>query len=278
MKEVNVKDLFDLDGKVAIVTGGAQGLGLQAAQALAEAGADVVLTSRVYEKAFKAAAVFEQEKKVKTLGLSLDVTSEDSWSRLVEKTIESYGHIDILINNAGGRRVSIDMSNKSDPGELFLEGRSLADWQYTIDVNLTGVFLGCRAVAPVMKKAHKGKIINIASIDGIRARDLSIYKDTGLSPTVPDYLASKAGVINLTRGVAVVLAAYGVNVNSISPGGFYRGQPDEFVRNYVKRVPLGRMGREGLDLKGAIVFCASAASDYMTGHNLVLDGGFTIWS
>ena len=278
MGEINVKNLFDLGGKVGVITGGAQGLGLQAVQALAEAGANIVLTSRTIEKAQNAAAFLEASQKVKAIGLPLDVTSEESWNQLINKTLEAFGRIDVLINNAGGRRVTIDNSNRKDPGELFLEGRSLADWQYTMDVNLTGVFLGCRAVAPVMKKAQCGKIINLASIDGIRARDLRIYKDTGLSPTVPDYLACKAGVINLTRGIAVALAPYGINVNCISPGGFFRGQPEEFVKNYEYKVPLGRMGCEGQDLKGVFVFCASVASDYMVGHNLVIDGGITIWS
>jgi Dehydrogenases with different specificities (related to short-chain alcohol dehydrogenases) len=278
MKELNVKNLFNLNGKVAIITGGAQGLGLQACQALAEAGADIVLTSRTIEKSQNAAYQLSTSQNVKALGLSLDVTSENSWNQLVDGILEAFGRIDILINNAGGRRVSVDKTNQMEPGDLFLEGRSLADWQYTMDVNLTGVFLGCRAVAPVMKKARSGKIINLASIDGIRARDLRIYKDTGLSPTVPDYLACKAGVINLTKGIAVALAPYGINVNAISPGGFFRGQPEEFVKNYEYKVPLGRMGRDGIDLKGAVVFCASAASDYMVGHNLVIDGGFTIWS
>ncbi|NJD04727.1 MAG: SDR family oxidoreductase [Ruminiclostridium sp.] len=278
MGEINVKNLFDLGGKVGVITGGAQGLGLHAAQALAEAGANIVLTSRNIEKAQSAAVLIEASQKVKAIGLPLDVTSEESWEQLVNKTLEAFDRIDVLINNAGGRRVSIDNTNRKDPGEMFLEGRSLADWQYTMDVNLTGVFLGCRAVAPVMKKAQCGKIINMASIDGIRARDLRIYKGTGLNPTVPDYLACKAGVINLTRGIAVALAPYGINVNCISPGGFFRGQPEEFVRNYENKVPLGRMGCDGLDLKGAFVFCASAASDYMVGHNLVIDGGFTIWA
>ena len=278
MRDIPVKDLFDLDGKVALITGGTQGLGLQFAKALAEAGADIVITSRSCEKARIAAEGLAISKKARTLGIALDVTCEDSWNSAVQKTLEDFGHIDILVNNAGGRRVTTEIkSDPKDPGELFLEGRSLADWQYTLDTNLTGVFLGCRAVAPAMKKERKGKIINIASIDGIRARDLRIYTDTGLSPTVPDYLASKAGVINLTRGVAVALAPYGIHVNSISPGGFFRGQPERFVKNYENEVPLGRMGEDGVDLKGAIVFCASAASDYMVGHNLVIDGGFTIW-
>lgn len=277
MTETHIHELFNLEGKVALITGGSQGLGLQAAQALAEAGADIVLTSRILEKAQQAAGELAIAKSVRVIGISLDVTSEDSWNQAVRQTLDMFGRIDILINNAGGRRVTTIQVRGQDPAELFLEGRSLSDWQFTMDSNLTGVFLGCRAVAPCMKQAGSGKIINIASIDGIRARDLRIYKDTGLSPTVPDYLASKAGVINLTRGVAVVLAPYGIHVNCISPGGFFRGQPELFVKNYEEDVPLGRMGRDDADLKGAIVFCASAASDYMVGHNLVIDGGFTIW-
>jgi gluconate 5-dehydrogenase len=277
MTEIHIHELFNLKGKVALITGGSQGLGLQAAQALAEAGADIALTSRIAQKAQLAAEELAIDKNVRVTGIPLDVTSEDSWNQAVQLTLDTFGRIDILINNAGGRRVTTVQIGGQEPAELFLEGRSLADWQFTMDSNLTGVFLGCRAVAPCMKKAGSGKIINIASIDGIRARDLRIYKNTGLSPTVPDYLASKAGVINLTRGVAVVLAPYGINVNCISPGGFLRGQPELFVKNYEENVPLGRMGRDGVDLKGAIVFCASAASDYMVGHNLVIDGGFTIW-
>ncbi len=276
--DTHVMKLFSLKGKTALISGGAQGLGLQFAQALAEAGADVVLTSRTLEKAQAAAKTLAEEKGVRALGLCLDVTSEEMWDLAVQKTLETFGRLDILVNNAGGRRVTTGFSAAKDPAELFLEGRSLADWQYTLDTNLTGVFLGCRAAAPVMKKAGSGKIINIASIDGVRARDLRIYIDTGLSPTVPDYLATKAGVINLTRGVAVALAPHGIQANCISPGGFLRGQPEAFVKNYEAKVPLGRMGQDGLDLKGAIVFCASAASDYMVGHNLVIDGGMTIWS
>ena len=274
---MHIIDLFDLKGKIALVTGGTQGLGLQAAQALMEAGAEVVITSRSLNKAIDAAAKLCLNSPNQAHGTELDVTCEDSWETLIRQMIGNYGQIDILVNNAGGRRVTSGSPVGEGIGELFLEGRSLVDWQYTLDVNLTGVFLGCRAVAPEMKKRRSGKIINIASIDGLGARDLRVYKDTGLSPTVPDYLACKAGVINLTRGIACVLAPFGINVNTISPGGFYRGQPELFVRNYTNRVPLGRMGIDGEDLKGAIVFCSSAASDYMVGHNLVIDGGFTIW-
>jgi len=275
---MNVWDLFRLNGDVAIVTGGARTLGLQAAQALAEAGANVVVTSRSAESAERAAAQLAEANKVDALGVQLDVREEAGWDALIERVAERFGRIDVLVNNAGGRRVQVrEQPVKLDLLEEFLEKRDLEEWQYTIDVNLTGVFLGCRAVAPIMRKQRKGKIINIASTDGMVGRDLDCYKDTGLSPTVADYLASKAGVINLTRGVACALARHNVNVNAISPAGFYRGQPEAFVENYCRLIPLGRMARDGIDLKGAILFCASEASAFMTGHNLVIDGGYTAW-
>jgi gluconate 5-dehydrogenase len=128
-----------------------------------------------------------------------------------------------------------------------------------------------------MKQQGGGKIVNIASTDGMLGRDLELYRDSGQSPVVPDYLASKAGVINLSRGLAVALAPYAIYVNCISPAGFQRGQPPAFVAKYSRMFPIGRMGRDGVDLKGPIVLLCSKASDFMLGHNLVVDGGFTAW-
>lgn len=273
-----VQELFGLTGDVAIVTGGVRGLGAQAAEALAEAGAQVVVTSRDESSAVRAARELKEAKGVETLGLSLEVTSEESWNALIKGTMEAFGRIDILVNNAGGRDVrSVPVQSDLPLDEMFLSSRPLEEWRRTVDVNLTGVFLGCRAVALVMKQNRKGKIINMASTDGMLGRDLEVYRDTGLSPTVPDYLASKAGVINLTRAIAVVLAPYNVYVNCISPAGFERGQPKAFVNKYSQIVPLGRMGRDGIDLKGPVLLLASHASDFMVGHNLVVDGGFTAW-
>jgi gluconate 5-dehydrogenase len=277
MDNINIQKLFDLSGKVAIITG-ARGLGYQSAETLAELGASVVVTSRDESVAVRAAEKLAGEKGAKTCGIALEATDEDSWHDLVDHTVKKFGRIDILINNAGGRIPAlIDKSANDDFIASFLERRSLKDWKYTIDSNLTSAFLGCREVAPFMIKNGYGKIINIASVDGIVGRDLEMYKETGISPTVPDYLAAKAGVINLTRAIAVVLAKCGVYVNCISPGGFYRGHPKEFVEKYAKLIPLGRMARDGIDLKGAVAFLASAASDYVVGHNLVVDGGFTAW-
>lgn len=275
---VHIRELFDLSGQVAIVTGGNRNLGYDAAEALAEAGARVVVTSREGPRAEEAAARLAASTGVEAIGRPLEVTDEAAWAALVEETLAHFGRLDILVNNAGGRGVVYGQPDPNlDFAANFLEGRSPAEWRRILDVNLTGVFLGCRAVAPAMKAARRGKIINIASIDGMVGRDLRVYENTGLSPTVPDYLAAKAGVINLTRAVAVVLAPFGINVNCISPGGFFRNQPQRFVENYSRLTPLGRMGRDGVDLKGAVLFCAAPASDYMVGHNLVIDGGFTAW-
>lgn len=276
-ERVNVKNLFDLTGKVALVTGGSN-LGYDAAEALAELGATVAVTRRHKAEADSTAALLAADTGAEVIGIELEATDEASWKRAVDELIEQYGKIDILVNNAGGRRVSVVPETiEDDPSFEFLETRLLEDWKYTMDANLTSVFLGCRSVAPHMKKARSGKIINIASIDGIVGRDLRIYPGSGLSPTVPDYLASKAGVINLTKGIGVSLAPFGIYVNAISPGGFYRQQPDQFVENYTKLVPLGRMGRDRIDLKGSIAYLASGASDYTVGHNLVIDGGLTSW-
>jgi NAD(P)-dependent dehydrogenase (short-subunit alcohol dehydrogenase family) len=276
-ERVNVKALFDLTGQVALVTGGSN-LGYDAAEALAELGATVAVTRRRQAEADETAARLAAETGAEVIGVELEVTDEADWKRAVSEVVDRYGKIDILVNNAGGRKVSVVPETlEEDPSFEFLETRLLEDWKYTMDANLTSVFLGCRTVAPYMKRARSGKIINMASIDGIVGRDLRIYPGSGLSPTVPDYLASKAGVINLTKGIGVSLAPYGISVNAISPGGFYRKQPEQFVENYTRLVPLGRMGRDRIDLKGSVAYLASAASDYTVGHNLVIDGGLTSW-
>lgn len=277
MTRPTIRELFDLNGHVALVTG-ARHLGYDAAEALAELGATVVLTSRDAARAVEWAERLSRERGAAALGIALEVTDPESWRSAVAAIEERYGRLDVLVNNAGGRTPSVVRQERiEDMAADFLEGRDVEAWRATLDTNLTGAFLGCRAAAPLMKRQRRGKIISLASIDGMVGRDLELYNGSGLSATVPDYLASKAGVIGLTRGVAVALAPHGIQVNSISPGGFERGQPPEFVRRYAARVPLGRMGRDGIDIKGAVAFLATAASDYVTGHNLVVDGGWTAW-
>lgn len=274
--ENHISHLFDMNGKIALITGGVQGLGWQAAEALAEAGATVIMTSRNEGKARESALKLQNQTGRACYGLALEVSEEKSWENVIHQILQEHERLDVLVNNAGGRKVTISDSPVSH-AEAFLDKRPLDEWQYSLNVMLTGVFLGCRAVAPVMKRQGYGKIVNIASIDGIRGRDLRLYEDTGLSATVPDYLACKSAVINFTRGISVVLAPYGVRVNCISPGGFRRSQPQAFVDKYSYETPLGSMGDDTKDLKGAVLFSCAPASDYMVGHNLVIDGGFTAW-
>jgi NAD(P)-dependent dehydrogenase (short-subunit alcohol dehydrogenase family) len=260
--------LFDLTGQVALVTGGAVNLGFDAASVLAAAGCDVAVTSRDGNRARGSAERLECEYGIATFSTALDQTVYAQVEEMVRAVEGWKGRIDILVNNAGG-------GSGNSPALLF--ERNPADIDQLLAVNVNGVLYCCREVGKSMAARGRGKIINIASIAGVVGRDRRMYEGTGMKGQPVDYAAAKAGVIGMTRDLAGYLSPMGVHVNAISPGGFERGQPEEFVRAYGNRTPLGRMGRDGVDLKGAILFLASPASDYVTGHNLVVDGGFSIW-
>jgi len=262
----DVATLFRLDGRVALVTGGARDLGTQLAQALAEAGADIVLTSRSGDAAERTAAELADATGRKVHGWSLDVTDEEAVRRLVARVDAELGRIDVLVNNAGG--------GGAGAAHALLE-RPAAIWSETLRVNVDGTFFCTREVAAVMKRQGRGSIVNIASISGMVGRERAIYAGLELSPNTIDYSTAKGAVLNFTRDAAAELGPYGIRVNAICPGGFERGQPGEFVRRYSARTPLGRMGIDGRDLKGAIVLLASDAGDYITGVVLPVDGGFT---
>jgi len=266
----NVWDLFSLKGKVAMVTGGAQNLGLQMAEALGEAGADLAITSREQDKAQRVAAELAERLGVKVLPLALDVMDEAAVESVIDRVISEYGKLDVLVNNAGGGRFT--------GGGVDAHERSVEDWDYVIALNMRGTFLCCRKACQIMKDHGGGSIINIASMSGVVGRDRSVYEGSpDMIPNLVDYTAAKGGVIAFTKDLAANMAKFGIRVNAISPGGFERGQPEEFIRRYNQQTMLGRMGRDGRDLKGAAVFLASAASDYVTAHNLVVDGGFIEW-
>ena len=261
-------DTFRLDGKVAIVTGGARTLGYDMADALAEAGCSLVITSRELAKAEKSAERLRKERKVEVLPMGLDQCQYPQVAEMAKRALAWKGRIDILINNAGG----------GTPGEncRFFE-RAPEHMADLIARNLTGVLYCCREVGKTMVKQRSGKIINIASIAGMVGRDRRMYARGKLMEQPPDYAAAKGGVISFTRDLAAILAPYGVYANAISPGGFERGQPPEFIKAYSDATALGRMGRDGIDLKGAALFLASPASDYVTGQNLAVDGGFCMF-
>jgi NAD(P)-dependent dehydrogenase (short-subunit alcohol dehydrogenase family) len=264
-----IKELFDLHGKTALVTGGARHLGFDAASVLAAAGCNVAITSRDIKSAKDSAQKIEQNYKIEALPLVLDQTNFDSVAETVNEIVERFGKIDILINNAGGTPAAkAARLLERDPREI----------NRLIELNLTGVLYVCREVGKMMVEQKSGKIINIASIAGIVGRDRRIYERHGLLGQPIEYAAAKAGIIGATRDLAAYFSPFGINVNAISPGGFERDDMKPgFVKDYSDRTPLGRMGRDLSDLKGAILFLATAASDYITGQNLVVDGGFSIW-
>lgn len=254
---MNVKQLFDLTGRVAIVTGGGAGLGLQMAQALAEMGASVALCARKKERCEQAAKDLA-ELGVKTLALGCDVRKAADIQAVVDRTAAEFGRLDILINNAG-------VSWGAPVEEMPLEA-----WNKVIETNLTGTFLFSQAAGKIMVRQNRGKIINIASVAGFR----------GAPPELPaiGYHASKGGVIAFTRDLACKWARHKICVNAIAPGWFPTHMSEVVIeRNkeeFLKRIPLGRFGSEN-DLKGAAVYLASDASDFVTGQVLVVDGGQT---
>jgi NAD(P)-dependent dehydrogenase (short-subunit alcohol dehydrogenase family) len=265
--------MFDLTGKVAVIVGGARDFGYFMGDVLAEAGCDLVLTSRSLASAEQTVAKLRAKHRRDMLALALDVTQQPQIVAMARQAAAWKGHVDILINNAGGTP-----PGKGGKGKAHLFERDPEDAAELIAINLLGSLYCCQEFGRLMAKQGRGKIINVASIAGLLGRDRRMYHRHDLRGQPIDYAAAKAGVIGMTRDLAGLLSPLGVHVNSISPGGFDRGHlPAGFVKDYSDRTPLGRMGRDGTDLQGPILFLASPASDYVTGHNLVVDGGFTIW-
>ena len=248
--------LFDLSGKTAIVTGGGKGIGRQMAQGLAQAGANVVVCARNAERCEQAAAELEQ-LGVRALGLGCDVRDADQVQAVVGRTVADFGAVDVLVNNAG-------TVWGATPEDMPLEG-----WQKVVDVNLTGVFLFSQAAGRAMIDRGGGSIVNIASVAGLHGAPPEIVN------TVV-YHATKGGVIAFSRDLAWKWAAHGIRVNAIAPGWFPSDMANFVIERggdeLVRRVPLRRFGGPE-DLKGPVVFLASDASAYVTGHTLVVDGG-----
>jgi len=251
------EQLYDLTGRVCIVTGGGRGIGRGISEGLAAFGAKVVMTGRT-EATLAEAATTIREKGGEAIGHAADISREEDVLALCDATIAHYGRIDVLVNNAG-----------INPIYKSLERTALDEWQTIIDTNLTGLFLCCKHLGTPMVTQGKGSIINISSIAG----------HVGLKRSVP-YCASKGGVELLTKALAIDWAPKGVRVNTIAPGYFetdltagVRGK-DELARPLLDRTPLDRFGKLD-DIAGAVVFLASDASAYVTGASLAVDGGWT---
>ena len=270
MAAPTTQELYNLTGKLALVTGGARGLGFDMATALAQAGAEIAITSRTLENAQTSAQRISQDTDRRVKGFACDVRDEEQVEKLIKDVLDSFGHIDILVNNAG--------NVISTPENAAMEVRPLEQWNLTIDVNLTGIFLCSKhVVAKAMKPANNGVIINIGSAAGMVGKDRRHYRGTDMGGATIDYHAAKGGVISMTRDMAVYLTLYNIRVNCISPGGFWRGHSETFTKQYSYSVPMGRMGKDGKEMKGPVVFLASEASSYVTGINLPVDGGLTAW-
>jgi NAD(P)-dependent dehydrogenase (short-subunit alcohol dehydrogenase family) len=258
----NVRELLTLEGKVSIITGGAGRYGKHFARGLAEAGAKVWVVSRNGDACAEFASVLRGEGHA-CASDAMDMTSEDDIRRVRERILAEDGRIDILVNNA----VIRPMKSYDD---------DLDHWRESIDVNSTGMFACTRSFGEVMEGQGSGSIINIASIYGVVSPDLRAYGRQG-DDFPPDYMFHRSGVINFTRAMAMRFARFGVRVNALSPGGLDEPTIPAPTREfYEARSPMGRFAGPD-DVKGALVFLASDASAYITGQNLLVDGGWTIF-
>ena len=264
------RELFDLTGRVVLLTGASGQLGPEYADGLSEAGAHVVLTDieERLPRCQELAKTLEATYRTKPLAVTMDLFHKSSIETAVDQVISAHGRIDVLINNAAYNPLSKD-------SQAPFEAYRLDVWERVVTVNLTGVFLTCQAVGKQMLRQGGGVIVNVGSVYGMVGADQRIYGASGLNSSVA-YAATKAGVINLTRYLASYWQGKHIRVNSLSPGGVFNRQSDEFLENYSARTMLGRMASPS-ELRGAMLYLCSDASDFMTGANLVVDAGWTAW-
>lgn len=275
---MSVSELYQLDGRVVIITGGAGLLGERHGEAVAEAGGIPVLVDVLGDRAIEKAKILSEKYDVPALGFPVDVTNKASLLEIRKKCVDRFGHIDVLINNAANNP---NVSKQTDNLMERFENFSTHVWDEDIRVGLTGTFLCCQVFGEQMVKQDKGVIINISSDLGLIAPDQRLYEKEGVDPQHQpvkpvSYSIIKHGLIGLTRYLATYWASHHIRVNALAPGGVRVDQSDVFVNRISSLIPMGRMAHAD-EYKGAIVFLASDASSYMTGATLVIDGGRTCW-
>jgi 2-deoxy-D-gluconate 3-dehydrogenase len=282
MKTNTVMQKFDLTGKVAIVTGAPGLLGKEFCRTLAEAGAAVVAAD-INAGAVSSMATDMIKGGYHCLGVATDVTQPESVHALVEETLATFSRLDILVNSAAldpkfDPEALAEMAKRGSVSGSF-EDYPLDSWRAALDVNLTGMFLCCQAaVKPMLTQGKKGSIINICSTYGLVAPDQRIYQREGRQSSYKPvyYSVTKAGVLGLTRYLAAYYAGTKIRVNALTPGGVFNNHDEVFLNAYSARTVMGRMADKD-EMNGALLYLASDASSYMTGSNLVVDGGWTAW-
>ena len=268
-----LQELFDLTDRVAIVTGGAGLLGAEFCRTLAAAGAHVVIADVDEEMTLRVLETLS----VIGLGVKTDIASLESVKRLVETTLKTFGRLDILVNSAV-IDPKFDPSHAGEQKGFDFETYPLDLWNQALAVNLTGMFLCCQASVKAMLVQGQGVMINICSIYGVVGPDQRIYQGEGQPAQYKPvyYSVTKAGVLGLTNYLATYYAGKNIRVNALTPGGVYNEHAEAFVKEYAARTVLGRMANKS-EMNGALLFLASDASSYMTGANLIVDGGWTAW-
>jgi len=265
----SIAELIDISGRRGVITGGAGHLGRTFAETLAELGADVILVDLDEGLLEKTAKELSVKYGVEIDVIKCDLESETERNMLVERLNNNYQNIEVLINNAGFVGTTL-----LEGWVTSFENQTVDTWRRAIEVNLTSVFHLTKSLAAKISSSGAASVINIASIYGVVGPDLNLYEGTSMGNSAA-YAASKGGMIQLTRWLSTVLAP-AVRVNCISPGGISRGQPDVFLKRYIDKTPLRRMGIEE-DFKGIVAYLSSDMSAYVTGQNFMVDGGWTAW-
>lgn len=263
-----LNQLSNLDGRRALITGAAGGLGKVFAETLASLGADLILVDLANTQLKEFSAELEIQWSVNVETIECDLEAQDQRNHLIAEVLASGKELSILVNNAALVGTS-DLVGWAVP----FEDQSIDTWRRAIEVNLTAVFDLCQGLTPLLNATQNASIINIASIYGLNAPDWSLYEGTSLGNPAA-YGVSKGGLVQLTRWLSTTLAP-NVRVNAISPGGIFRNQPDEFVKKYSSKTPLKRMATEN-DFRGAMAFLASDMSRYVTGQVISVDGGWGV--